>query len=195
MGSLRQTSSSAAPMVLVSDFTQSIHLCFGLPLLLLLAVPMLLWGRCGRHNSPPASSVVDILLRCSDGSRVGFHTVYPSLLWSSSSSFSSSSSPSCSHVVVGSLWQTEFSSSQFCRGHPPPLLRWFSRQISRSLSISALVFLFFFSRAVPSPVFVFPHILVLVSTCSNHLCLTFMHLSVFFSIVIRSLMFSFLTWE
>ena len=55
-------------------------------LLLLLAVPTLLWGRCGRHNSPPDSSVVDILLRCSDGSHVRFHTVYPSLLWSSSSS-------------------------------------------------------------------------------------------------------------
>ena len=60
--------------------------------------------------------------------------------------------PSCSHVVVGSLRQTQFSSSQFCRGRPPPLLRWLSSQISPSLSVSALVFLFSISRAVPSPV-------------------------------------------
>ena len=95
MGSLRQTQFSSSqfchghpPLLLrwlLSDVTQSIHLCFGL-LLLLLAVPTLLWGRCGRHNSPPASSVVDILLRCSDGSHVRCHTIYPSLFWSSSSS-------------------------------------------------------------------------------------------------------------
>ena len=94
-------------MALVSDFTQSIHLCFGLPLihlLLLLAVPTLLWGRCDRHNSPPASSVVDILC-CSDGSRVRFHTVYPSLLWSSSSS----SSPGRCHLLCSSSHVSLFS--------------------------------------------------------------------------------------
>ena len=132
VGSLRQTRFSSSQFCrghpppplrwLMSDFAQSIHLCFGFPLLLLV-VPML-WGCCGRHNSPPASSVVDILLRCPDGARVGFHTVYPSLLWSSSSSFSSSSASSCSHVVVGSLRQTQFSSSQFWHGHPPPPHRW-----------------------------------------------------------------------
>ena len=121
-------------MALMSDLTQSIHLSFGLLLLLLLlllTVPMLLWGRCGRQNSPPASSVVDILRCCSDGSHVRFNTVYPSLLWSSSSS-----SPSCSHVVVGSLRQRRFSSSQFCRGHPPPLLRWLTSDFTQSIHLS-----------------------------------------------------------
>ena len=136
MGSLRQTQFSSSqfcrghpPLLrwLSCQISQSIHPCFGLLLLLLLlAVPTLLWGRCDRHNSPPASSVVDVLLRCSDGSHVRFHTGYLSLLWSSSSS-----SPSCSHVVVGLLRQTQFSFSQFCRGHPPPLLRWLSCQISQ----------------------------------------------------------------
>ena len=103
--------------------------------LLLLAVPTLLWGRCGRHNSPPASFVVDIL-RCSDGSHVRFHTGYLSLLWSSSSS-----SPSCSHVVVGLLRQTQFSFSQFCRGHPPPLLRWLSCQIYNTIQYNTILFI------------------------------------------------------
>ena len=30
-------------------------------ILLLLAAPTWLWGRCGRHNSPPASSVMDLV--------------------------------------------------------------------------------------------------------------------------------------
>ena len=43
---------------------------FDLILLLLLAAPTWLWGRCGRHNSPPASSVMDLVFRRSDGSHV-----------------------------------------------------------------------------------------------------------------------------
>ena len=39
-------------------------------LLLLLAAPTCLWGRCGRHNSPPASSVMDFIFRRSDGFHV-----------------------------------------------------------------------------------------------------------------------------
>ena len=53
-------------------------------LLLLLAAPTWLWGRCGRHNSPPASSVMDLVFRRSDGSHVSIDTVHPSLLRSSS---------------------------------------------------------------------------------------------------------------
>ena len=52
--------------------------------LLLLAAPTWLWGRCGRHNSPPASSVMDLVFRRSDGSHVSVDTVHPSLLRSSS---------------------------------------------------------------------------------------------------------------
>ena len=52
--------------------------------LLLLAAPTWLWGRCGRHNSPPASSVMDLIFRRSDGSHVSVDTVHPSLLRSSS---------------------------------------------------------------------------------------------------------------
>ena len=52
--------------------------------LLLLAAPTWLWGRCGRRNSPPASSVMDFIFRCSDGSHVPFDTVHPCLLRSSS---------------------------------------------------------------------------------------------------------------
>ena len=51
---------------------------------LLLAAPTWLWGRCGKHNSPPASSVMDFILRRSDGSHVSVDTVHPSLLRSSS---------------------------------------------------------------------------------------------------------------
>ena len=41
-------------------------------------------GRCGRHHSPPASSVMDFAFRRSDGSHVSGDTVHPSLLRSSS---------------------------------------------------------------------------------------------------------------
>ena len=53
-------------------------------LLLLLAAPSWLWGCCGRHNSPPASSVMDFVFHHSDGSHVSIDTVHPSLLRSSS---------------------------------------------------------------------------------------------------------------
>ena len=39
-------------------------------LILLLAAPTWLWGRCGRHNSPPASSDIDFIFCRSDGSQV-----------------------------------------------------------------------------------------------------------------------------
>ena len=41
---------------------------------------------CGRHNSPPASSAMDLVLCCLDSSHVSVDKVHPSLLWSSSSS-------------------------------------------------------------------------------------------------------------
>ena len=49
----------------------------------LLAATTWLWGRCGRHNSPPASSVMDFVFRRSDCSRVSVDIVHPSLLRSS----------------------------------------------------------------------------------------------------------------
>ena len=51
---------------------------------LLLAAPTWLWGHCGRHNSRPASSVMDFVFRRSDGSHVSIDTIHPSLLRSSS---------------------------------------------------------------------------------------------------------------
>ena len=47
---------------------------------LLLAPPTWLWGCCGRHNSPPASSVMDFIFCRSDGSHVPVDTVHPSLI-------------------------------------------------------------------------------------------------------------------
>ena len=74
-------------------------------LLLLLGAPTWLWGRCSRHNSPPANSVMDLVFRRSDGSYVSVDTIHPSLLRSSSLS-----SPGwyhlqslSSHVVLVSL--------------------------------------------------------------------------------------------
>ena len=55
-------------------------------LLLLLATSTWLWGRCGRHNSPPASSVMVFIFRRSDGCHVSVDTVHTSLLRSSSHS-------------------------------------------------------------------------------------------------------------
>ena len=55
---------------------------------LLLAATTLLWGHCGRHNSPPASSVTDFVFCRSHGSHVTVDTVHPSLLRSSSFFFS-----------------------------------------------------------------------------------------------------------
>ena len=52
--------------------------------LLLLSAPTWLWCRCGRHNSPPASSVMDLVFRRSDGSHVSVDKLHPSLLRSSS---------------------------------------------------------------------------------------------------------------
>ena len=58
-----------------------------LTILLLLAAPIWSWSRCGRHNSPPASSVMDFIFLRSDGSDVSLtQTVHPSLLRSSSRS-------------------------------------------------------------------------------------------------------------
>ena len=51
--------------------------------LLLLAAPTWLWVRCGRHNSPPASSVIYFICRRSDGCHVSVDTVHPYLLRSS----------------------------------------------------------------------------------------------------------------
>ena len=45
----------------------------------------LIVGRCGRHNSPPASSVMDLVFCCPDSCHVSVDTVHPSLPWSSSS--------------------------------------------------------------------------------------------------------------
>ena len=71
------------------------HCWYGLHVRLrILAAPSWLWGRCGRLNSPPASSVMDFI---------------------------------------------------FCR------FRWLSCPGRHSPSISASVFLAFFSRVVPSP--------------------------------------------
>ena len=54
--------------------------------LLLLAAPTWLWGRCGRYNSPPASSVMDFIFcrSCGSQAHVSVDTVHPSLLRSSS---------------------------------------------------------------------------------------------------------------
>ena len=59
--------------------------CYGI-VLLLLAAPTWLWGRCGRHNSPPTSAVMDFIFRRPDGSHVSVDTVHTSLLRPSSSS-------------------------------------------------------------------------------------------------------------
>ena len=40
--------------------------------------PTWLWGRWGRHNSPLASFVMDLVFRRSDGSHVSVDTVHPS---------------------------------------------------------------------------------------------------------------------
>ena len=71
----------------VSILTQNLLILL-LLLLLLLAAPTWLWGRCGRHNSPPASSVMDLVFRRSGGSHVSVDTVHPSLLRFSSLSSS-----------------------------------------------------------------------------------------------------------
>ena len=50
-------------------------------------------GRCGRHNSPQASSVIDLVLCRSDGPHVSVDTVHPYMFRSSSLS-----SPGCYHL-------------------------------------------------------------------------------------------------
>ena len=62
--------------------------------LLLLAAPIWLWDRCGGHNSPTASSVMDLVFRRYDGSHISVDTVHPSLLRSSSLS-----SPAWYHLL------------------------------------------------------------------------------------------------
>ena len=56
-------------------------------LLLFLAAPTWLWGRCGRHNSLPVSSVMNFIFCRSDASHVSLDTVHPYLFRSSSLSF------------------------------------------------------------------------------------------------------------
>ena len=89
-------------------------------LLLLLAAPTWLWGRCCRHNSPQASSVMDFVFRRSDGSHVSIDTAHPSLI--RSSSFSSSmwyhlQSLSSDVFLVSSLYVAK--PPQYC--FPAPL--------------------------------------------------------------------------
>ena len=74
-----------------------------------------------------------------------------------------SSSSSRSHLVVGSLRQTQFSSSQFCHGPHLSSFRWLSCLGWHSPSISASVFRAFFSRVIPSPESFFPRSLGLAS--------------------------------
>ena len=74
-----------------------------------------------------------------------------------------SSSSSRPHLVVVSLRQTQFSSSQFCHGLNLSSFRWLSCPGWHSPSISASVFLAFFSQVVPSPGSFFRRILGLTS--------------------------------
>ena len=91
-----------------------------------------------------------------------------------------SSSSSCSHLAVGSLRHTQFSFSQFCHGLRLSSFRWISCLDWHSPSISASVFLFFFSPGgtisrvfLPtyscSRPFTWPTISVLLS-CTSLLC-------------------------
>ena len=56
-------------------------------LLLFLAAPTWLWGRCGRHNSLPVSSVMNFIFCRSDASHVSLDTVHTYLFRSSSLPF------------------------------------------------------------------------------------------------------------
>ena len=76
-------------------------------------------------------------------------------------------------LIVGSLRQTQFFSSLFCRGALMSRLH--------SPFISILVFLLFFSQVVRYQVFVFRLGLYDLFTCPNYLKHTFLHLSVMFS--------------
>ena len=49
-------------------------------ILLILFAPTWLLGRCGRHNSPPASYVMDLDFRRSDGCHVSVDKVHPYLM-------------------------------------------------------------------------------------------------------------------
>ena len=97
---------------------------------------------------------------------------------------------SCPHLVVGSLRQAQFSSNQFCHSSHVSV-----DTVHPSVMISASVFLFFFSRVVPSPESLFRDSLVIASSCPNHLSIAFLHLSVIFSTFSLSQMLSFLTWS
>ena len=93
-----------------------------------------------------------------------------------------------SRLIVGSLRQKQFYSSQFCRG-----VHLLSSDVSRltqytHLSNYELIFLFLFSQVVP--MFVFRH-----NLDPNHLRLAFLYLYVMFSTFSFSQMLSFLTWS
>ena len=98
-------------------------------LLLLLAAPTWLWGRCGTHNSPPASSVMDLAFRRSDDSHVSVDTVHPSLLRSSSLS-----SPGWYHIQ--SLSSYVILASSLYLAKPPPR---FPVSLSDTLYIRSLL--------------------------------------------------------
>ena len=73
------------PSISGIDFQFATTRAFILPLFL--GEPNSLWGRCGRHNSPPASSFIAFVLCYPHSAHVSVETVHPSLLRSSSSSF------------------------------------------------------------------------------------------------------------
>ena len=93
-----------------------------------------------------------------------------------------------------SLWQTQFSSSQFCHGLHLLSIRWLSC-LGWFIHLCFWLPPFLLPGGTISRVFLPTYSWSRLLTSPNHLSLAFLHLSVMFSTFSLSLMSSFLTWS
>ena len=95
---------------------------------------------------------------------------------------------------MGSLRQTQFSSSQFCHGPSFVVLIALMSQSTQSIHLCFSLPLFLLPGGTTSRVFRPTYSWSRLFTCPNHLGLAFLHISVIFSTFSLSLELSFLTW-
>ena len=120
---------------------------------------------------------------------------YGIIIWNGFST-SDSSSSSCSHLAVGSLRQTQFSSSQFCHGLRLSSFRWLCMsRLTQSINLCFGLPLFLLPGGTISRVFLPTYSWSRLFTWPNYISLAFLHLSVMFSTFSFFLMSSFLTWS
>ena len=160
------------------------HQVNGIPSNIRLAIVSARSDVCGASNSTWSDMFIE-----------STSTPYGIIIWNGFST-SDSSSSSCSHLAVGSLRQTQFSSSQFCHGLRLSSFRWLCMsRLTQSINLCFGLPLFLLPGGTISRVFLPTYSWSRLFTWPNYISLAFLHLSVMFSTFSFFLMSSFLTWS